>query len=633
MSVQKMKLITLTGPADCFDEVVRHCIIDQEFHPESVLQARRGGRLQPLMSGNPAAPLLRQADGLLSRLSLEPRLCPFPEAQTLEGAKAALDELEARLNELDSRMDDLRQEAADSRSSVSELEKLSVLSVDLELLRDLRHLSFRFGHLPLDSYRSFKELLEQREDCFFLPTQIEGDVVYGCCFAAKHSQDAVDDLFSSMHFVTVPLSEGIDGTAAEAIDALTHRAEDDETLIAGLQAEEEALAREGSQKLLALRAWLCRENQVLDMRRFGARTRDTFYMMGWVPARELPGFLATVESFGGLECLVDDADDAGLTPPTKLKNGVLGRIFEPFLRMYGLPNYKEYDPSAFMAVTYCLFFGIMFGDVGQGALLILFGWLFMWKVKKMWLGRIVACCGVGSVVFGFVYGSVFGFEDWLPGFKILHGGNVLYLLIASLALGVVMIGYVMVLNITNGIRQRDWGKIFFTPNGLAGMVFYLGLIAAALLALLGVADLFRPWYVLPVLVLPLIAIMLQEPLTHLVSGTKSGHKESISGVLVGGFFELFEALLSFLTNTLSFLRVAAYAITHVALMLVVHALAGSGNIVVLVLGNLFVMALEAVMVCIQVLRLEFYELFGRFYQDSGREYTPKIIDYTAKTNN
>ena len=76
----------------------------------------------------------------------------------------------------------------------------------------------------------------------------------------------------------------------------------------------------------------------------------------------------------------------------------------------------------------------------------------------------------------------------------------------------------------------------------------------------------------------------------------------------------------------------AYAITHVALMLVVHALAGSGNIVVLVLGNLFVMGLESVMVCIQVLRLEFYELFGRFYQDSGREFQPRIVDYSAKLN-
>lgn len=630
MSVQKMKFVTLTGPVDRFDDVVRHCIIDQEFHPESVLQARRGGRLQPLVSGNPAAALLRQADELLERLALEPKYCPLPEHQTLEDAKTALDELEAHLNEMDERMNALRQEAADSRSSVNELEKLSTLSVDLELLHDLHHLIFRFGHMPLDSYNAYKELIDQRDDCFFLLTQIEGDVVYGCYFAARQSEDALDDLFSSMHFVVVPLSENLDGTAAEVIDTLTHQAESDESLIAGLQAEEETLAKDGGKELLTLRAWLCRENQVLDMRRYGARTRDTFYIMGWVPTPELPGFTATVEAFGGLECLVDDAADTELTPPTKLKNGLLGRIFEPFLRMYGLPNYRELDPSGFMAITYCLFFGIMFGDVGQGVLLSLFGFFFMWKVKKMWLGRIVACCGVGSVIFGFVFGSVFGFEEWLPGFKILHGSNVVYLLLAALILGAVMILYVMVLNIINGIKQKDIDKIFFGPNGVAGMVFYLGLLTAAALALLGVVNLFRIWYVLPVIILPLLVIMLRELIMDLIHGHKP---EAIGGVLVGGFFELFEALLSFLTNTLSFLRVGAYAITHVALMLVVHALAGSGNIVVLVLGNLFVMALEAVLVCIQVLRLEFYELFGRFYQDSGREYTPKIIDYSAKIHN
>ena len=629
MSVQTMKFVTLTGPVDSFDEVVRHCIIDQEFHPESVLQARRGGRLQPFVTGNPAAPLLKQADELLSRLSLEPRFCAMPETMTLEEAKATLDELEAHLNDLDSHMDRLRQEAADSRSSVSELEKLSVLSVDLDLLRDLRHLVFRFGHLPLDSYNTYQELLDQRDDCFFLTTQVEGDVVYGCCFAAKQQEDVIDDLLSSMHFVTVPLSESIDGTAAEAIDTLTHRAEADETLIAGLQAEENALADENSRNLLALRAWLCRENQVLDMRRFAARTRETFYIMGWVPEGELPGFQAVAEAFGGLDCKVEDASNTGLTPPTKLKNGLLGRIFEPFLRMYGLPNYREHDPSAFMAITYCLFFGIMFGDVGQGVLLSLFGLFFMWKVKKMWLGRIVACCGVGSVVFGFVYGSVFGFEEWLPGFKILHGSNVVYLLLASLVLGALMILYVMVLNITNGVKQKDVDKIFFGPNGVAGMVFYFGLLLAAALTLLGVVNLFRVWYVLPVLILPLLVIMFREIIVELIHGHKP---ESVGGALISGFFELFEALLSFLTNTLSFLRVGAYAITHVALMLVVHALAGSGNVVVLVLGNLFVMGLEAVLVCIQVLRLEFYEMFGRFYQDSGREYTPKIIDYTVKTN-
>ena len=127
-------------------------------------------------------------------------------------------------------------------------------------------------------------------------------------------------------------------------------------------------------------------------------------------------------------------------------------------------------------------------------------------------------------------------------------------------------------------------------------------------------------------------ILLREPLSKLAAGDPHWKPESVGGLLVSGFFELFETLLSFLTNTLSFLRVGAYAITHVSLMLVIRTMAGANlNPIVLVLGNLFVMGFEGLLVGIQVLRLEFYELFGRFYESSGREYSPKVIDYSAKS--
>lgn len=630
MSVQPMKLVTVTGPMEKFDEVARACVVDRQIHLEMVLHSTHHNEwLRPMDTTDSMAGLLRQADDLLARLGLEPAFRPFPQNPGPEPAKEYLDELGEQLDQLDSQVEALRQETVDERSAVSQLEKLAGLELELSELRKMRHLSFRFGHMPLESYRAFQEAIEKREDCFFFPTKTDGDQLYGCYFALRSREDTVDALFSSMHFVPVRLSEQVTGTAQEAISTLNYRAKGDEAALKKLEDRRRWLSIKEGERLLSLRAWLCREEQVLDVRRYAARSKETFYLMGWVPEDELPGFLADVEAFGGLDYIADNAEDAAMTPPTKLKNGPLGRIFEPFLRMYGLPNYQEHDPSTFMAVTYCLFFGIMFGDAGQGALLILFG-LYMALEKKMWLGRIISCCGVSSVVFGFVYGSVFGFEELLPGFKILEGSNVLYLLLASLGMGAALIGYVMVLNIRNGVRQRDFDKIFFGPNGVAGMVFYFGLIAGAVLTLLGVADLLQIWYILPVVVLPLAVMLLREPLSKLAAGRKDWKPESVGGLLVGGFFELFETLLSFLTNTLSFLRVGAYAITHVALMLVVHALAGSGNVAVLVLGNLFVMGLESVMVCIQVLRLEFYELFGRFYQDSGREFRPKVVDYSAK---
>ena len=633
MSVQAMKFVTVTGPLPEFEAVVRQCVVDRPFHPESVLQVmHRNNHLRSLNMPNQVMPLLRQAEEVLTRLELEPEYRSFAEGADLEEGQRYLDDLTQQLDQMDQWEEALRQEEADDRSSVSQLEKLAGISVQLDTLRNMDHLSFRFGHLPVDSYRTFSEVLDKREDCFFFPTHTENNQVYGCYFALKAREEKVDALFDSMHFVPVPLDERLGGTAQEAIEALRHEMEDDEQTLGQLKNQRQDLAQQQKDHLLSLRSWLCRENQVMEMRRFGARSKETFYLMGWVPEDDLPEFLARVDAYGKLDYVVDKAEETELTPPTKLKNSLLGRIFEPFLRMYGLPNYHEYDPSSFMAITYCIFFGIMFGDVGQGIGLALIG-LFLATKKHMWLGKIIVCCGISSTIFGFVYGSVFGFEDILPGFKILEGNNVVYLLVASLAMGVVMLAFVMVLNVLNGIRQHDFDKIFFGPNGLAGMVFYLGLIIAAMVTLLTGFSLFRVWYVLPVLVLPLVLILFREPLSALAEGKEDWKPESLGGLLVSGFFELFETLLSFLTNTLSFLRVGAYAITHVCLMLVIHTMAGANlNPIVLILGNLFVMGFEGLLVGIQVLRLEFYELFGRFYQDSGREYNPRIIDYTAKNS-
>ena len=209
------------------------------------------------------------------------------------------------------------------------------------------------------------------------------------------------------------------------------------------------------------------------------------------------------------------------------------------------------------------------------------------------------------------------------------------------ALGVLMLAFVMVMNVVNGVRQHNYEKIFFGPNGLAGMVFYLGLIIAAVCTLLLGVNLFVPAYIIPVLIVPLALILLKEPLSLMLEGNPEWKEIKIGGLLVTGFFELFETCLSFLTNTLSFMRIGAYAITHVGLMLVVEMLANMaggihpdvtvGGVIVMVLGNIFVMGFEGLLVGIQVLRLEFYELFGRFYDDGGIAFVPKVIDYSART--
>ena len=293
-----------------------------------------------------------------------------------------------------------------------------------------------------------------------------------------------------------------------------------------------------------------------------------------------------------------------------------------FVEMYGLPNYNEIDPTIFLAVTYSILFGLMFGDVGQGLLLMIGGFL-LYKFKRINIAGIISLAGVFSTIFGFVYGSVFGFEDILKPLWISPMNNVMTILITTVAFGVCLNLVAMILNIINGVKNKNVEKIFFDTNGMAGFIFYSIVIICIVLFFLGY-KLPATWILVICLGLPLLAIFLREPLTNLINKKPELIEGSKGMFFVESFFELFEILLSFLTNSLSFVRVGAFALSHAGLMSVVLMLAKAEtahpNIVVLVIGNLFVMGLEALSVAIQVLRLQFYEMFSRYYGGDGKPF-------------
>ena len=649
MSVVPMKLLTLAGPLERFDQVVSACVIDQQFHPEPALRLMGEVKgVMPMDSSNPYAPLLRRAEEVAREAGVELAYAPFPDRLPRKELTAYFDQVEEQVMALLHRKEELEHTAAESAAAVEQLEYLRGIGADLDELWGLEFSRFRYGYLPRETYDSFQDALDQEDDLLFVPTTLGPRRVYGVYFTTKQAKSRVDMLFSSLHFTRIHLEVQPHGTVEQAIAELNAGVERMKGEAAQAEGELRALREQERGRLLSDYAYLRYHSECRDLRRYACRSRDSFYLVGWVPEDAVAEIQERMAQFSELSCVIDVAADVDrFTPPTKLKNPFLGRVFQPFLEMYGLPSYHEKDPSLLMAVTYCLFFGIMFGDLGQGLCLALLG-LVLTKVKGMWLGSIITCCGLSGALFGCVYGSVFGFEDILPGFKIMEetrlGGlgvvsNVLLLLVLSIALGIFMLLLVMAVNIMNGVKQRNFEKIFFGPNGAAGMVFYAGVLIAALAAVAFGVNLLTPAYVLPVLVLPLALMLFREPLSHLAAGDPEWRNFSLGEVLGTGVFELFETLLSYLTNTLSFMRIGAYAITHVGLMLVVHMLAqlaggvgGPVGIVILVAGNAFVMGVEGLLVGIQVLRLEFYELFGRFYDDGGVPFTPKKIDYTSHTD-
>ena len=267
-------------------------------------------------------------------------------------------------------------------------------------------------------------------------------------------------------------------------------------------------------------------------------------------------------------------------------------------------------------------------------------------------------------MFGVIYGSVFGSEEIIPPFfhipKIyqLLGyreppedifGVSTMLLIAALVVGIVLILITMIINIIVSLRMKDYEAGIFGASGICGFVFYASLAVGLGLSFGFGIDIMNTAYILILVVLPLVAIFFKEPLLELMGAerkkegfAKNGgnidtglkakleemkgadgehRKKSVGIFIIEGIIDLFETCLSYITNTMSFLRIGGFVLSHAGLMLVFSIIAGmfdgAGSVIVLIFGNIFVTGFEGFIVGIQVLRLEFYELFSRFFKGGG----------------
>lgn len=633
MSVEAMKLATITGPASMVDTAIRKLVIDREFHPENAIEYMAPfKKLTEFSEVNPYSEPLASAVEALRLLKLKPDFRDFSSMDAdLDSIADYTEGLCEKIHALDSEISSLKSSAKYNEELSIQLSHFSGLDVELKSLLGLSFVRFRFGRVPEDEYYELKQRVDERMDVFYIPSSSSEHWVYGCYFALMDSSEQVDSMFLSHGFERIRLEvngEDTDNTLEHLTKLYSEQSADDLQRIKELEDERSAMVSE-KDELLRAYSWLRFNNEAFNMRSYAGKRHGKFYLVGWVPRSLAEDFAKECESCEGLICSVSSARENQSSPPVKLSGGFLSKIYEPFVEMFGLPVRGEFDPRLFMAITYTLLFGVMFGDVGQGFLLIIVGFL-MWKLKGMWLGRIVSLCGVSAIIFGFVYGSVFGNEHLLPGFKVLEDGNTMKILLVAVAIGVVLILICMIMNIITGIRQKDIKKIFFDPNGVAGFILYAGIAGGVVgQALFGV-NMFTLPYILLVIVLPVFLIFAATPLTKLLTGQKDWLPESIGMFIVEGFFELFETALSYVSNTVSFLRVGAFAISHAGMMMVVYLLSqGSDGYSIpgLIFGNLLVTGLETVLVCIQVMRLEFYEMFGRFYKSGGVKYGPKTIDY------
>lgn len=626
MAIAKLNLVSLDFDKDNCNDVLLELYQRDDFHPELASKFTDSvAGLSAYNNDNLYEELLSRIEEMKTKYHFE-----VPEVETdsqlnVFRAKEFLDDLFLDIDRIDAVKKELTKMIEENEEAIITLNHVEGSNIDFDQLFGTQYLKIRFGKLPLNN----EGKLEYYETLPFVYKAFQRDDKYVWCMYMTTPTDApeVDNVFISLYFEKIHIPEFVHGSCELAEKEIQNESDSAKQYSQDLQNRIDKTISENMEELTRIYSVAKKLNSVYAMQKYIVKLGDKLNVHGFVPKNDLDTFKNTFESIDGVKLEVLPAtSDVRLEPPTRLKNSWFAKPFRMFVEMYGVPRYNDVDPTLLVAISYTLLFGIMFGDLGQGIILSLVG-LVAEKKFNLKLGGVGVRLGISSAIFGVFFGSFFGNEEilseYFKGFSFFNAmspENTMTLLMAAIGLGIVLILISMTFSIVLNFKKKNIGEAILSQNGLCGVTFYVAVIVAALGMLTG-QHFVNIFYILILIVLPLILMFLKEPLIRKLEEHGEMFPNGFGAFFVEGFFELFEVVLSFITNTMSFLRVGGFVLSHAGMMLVVYTLAemvgGFGEIIVLILGNVFVMCLEGLIVGIQVLRLEFYEMFSRYYEGNG----------------
>jgi V/A-type H+/Na+-transporting ATPase subunit I len=377
------------------------------------------------------------------------------------------------------------------------------------------------------------------------------------------------------------------------------------------------LERSGRYDLLAGEAELT-AHAAAALRRSGAAA-----LVGWVPVSRLPEISAALADAGGT--VVPLARPAWSPAPTLLAERGLHHELTPLVQTYGTVPYADVDPSWLVWASYVVMFGMMFGDAGQGVLLVAvaaalrLGWpRWLRRYRAAW--PFVGGAGLAATAFGLLYGECFGPTGLVPTVWLSPLAQPDTLLKAAAGFGAVLLAGAYVLGTINRWREGGWRAAVYAPSGVAGSLLFLG--AAA-----GFAgwDFHHGAWLVAGAVVALGGVGLATA-GFLAEAGRGG----IAIVQVS--VEIFDFVVRLVSNVFSFTRLAAFGLAHAALGLLVWegtrdlwhrgGLGVAGGILLFAAGTALAFSLEALVAAIQALRLEYYELFSRVFVGQGEPFRP-----------
>lgn len=546
-----------------------------------------------------------------------------------------LDNIAEQADEIKKLEDENREKRSKIKILLNAIEYFSDSDINIKEFENLNNIKFDIGQITKNSWIKLKSNYENlKAIVVHLGSNSYGETVL--IFTPKVLESETKYLLRSFAFDRVELCD-VDMTFKELIESKNKELIELEKEQDVIKNKKQVFKDKYFEDILALYYRYKIIEKIEELENHCAQSKRFMLFSAFVPVSKVESIKNIIEKTAESAILQfnDDTEiSKSLKIPTKLKNNFILRPFEALVKMYSIPDYKEMDPTPFLAITYMLLFGMMFGDVGQGLVFIIAGLLLSRKIGEA--AKIVTRIGCASVVFGFLYGSVFGMENLINAVLLRPMEDINSILIGTIIIGIIMIFISYLIGFRNLKSRKEMANLYFDKNGIAGFLFYISFLAiifnlvflkshltknqSSIVTIVSVA----------VMIITSTLMFFKPKLKEKVEKKNElEEKEEFSAVESG--FEIFETVMGFFSNTLSFIRVGAFAINHVGLFMAFHALGqmmgnSVGSFLMIVLGNIVILGLEGLIVFIQAIRLEYYELFSKYFKGEGIEYQPVRVD-------
>lgn len=582
--------------------------------------------------------LERRLHSILLSLSVQkttPKQRDYDTLIDTEKAKGIVDEIEKQVKGLVDQITFESKKIDHLKTVLMQIEPLAGIDADFSQLQNAKYIASIIGIMPNEHIERLSTSLARiPHELFTLSQKPQKSVVW--LAASRDNSDMLDRAARSAYLDPISIPQDFQGTPAQIVEEVKKSIQESEAKIEQLKTPLAEIRKAKETELTDL-LWdiKCSHLTTNAILKYG-RLKYTYIIVGWIFSSQINNLKEKLKAVSQdilIETRTTKRDKDSNDVPIALNNPRLLRPFQMLVSNYAEPKYGELDPTPLVAILFPLLFGTMFGDVGHGLIITLFGFLGMTKKAKFMRGLgglnpIIFACGIMSTIFGFLYGSILGFEHVIPALWLHPGEDIMTILIITIIAGVVVLSIGYILNIINLINMKDWPNLIFSKNGIAGLWLYWALIGS------GVA-LALPAYGLPKIPfivaagIGIVAIGGAEVFIRLMEGHRPLIHGGVGMFAVQVFFELLEVFISYLSNSLSFVRVGAFAVAHSNLSGVFFILGGMvsptqgiGYWIVFLIGLVFIVGFEGLIVGIQTMRLTYYEIFGKFFNGGGKRFEP-----------